>query len=313
MRRFAPVWAVVALFCALPVAAQDIDDLDEGVVLEQPFELGIEPNKWEASLYFGTADYNTVLLRSPGIVVDVEDPKDALFADSELSGQSSFTPQLRIGRTFGRRLALEASFGFAIGDFEQTATNFVSWSDPFSRNTLTEVEREKGSYFVYTQELAAIYYPRGKGRMQPYLIAGAGQNFWQLDTNYVDGTPGSFVYSFGAGLRIVGDDLYSFRLEARRYSTKVNYEVSTIFATIPSIDARSLVDFPVSRLQTVGEAGLTEEQILAIFDSLKLNPDDFVNTQGEFPPELLLPLPFPKHDEQTFDTIVLSAGFTAAF
>lgn len=313
MRRFAPVWAVVALLCALPAAAQDIDDLDEGVVLEKPFELGIEPNVWEISLYFGNMNYDLVLLDTPGILLDVEDPQDMLFGTSELSGESSFSPQIRVARTFGRHLALEGAFGFSIGDFVQSASDFVSWSDPFSDNDLTEVESEKGSYFVYTHELAAVYYPRGKGRLQPYLIGGLGQNFWQLDTNYVDGIASSLVYSYGAGLRIIGDDLYSFRLEVRRFSTSVQHEVNDVFITTPSVDGRSLVDVPVSRLRSVGDANLTQEQVEAVLRSLELEPDGFRNSDGVFPDELLLPLPYGEIDEATYDTLFLSAGFTASF
>ncbi len=313
MRRFAPLWAVVALLCALPAAAQDIDDLDEGVVLEKPFELGIEPNSWEISLYFGNLNYDQVLLTTPGIILDVEDPQDILYGDSELSGETSFSPQMRVGRSFGRHLALEAAFGFSIGDFVQTATNFVTWRDPNSDNDLTDVESEKGSYFVYMHELAGVYYPRGKGRLQPYLIGSLGQNFWQLDSNYVDGIANSLVYSYGAGLRVVGDDLYSFRLEVRRYSTTIQHQVNDVFITAPSLDGRSLIDIPVSRLRSVADSGFTEEQILALLDALDLNPDDFVNANGEFPPDLLLPVPYEELQEESYDSIYLSAGFTAAF
>lgn len=313
MRRFAPLWAVVALLCALPAAAQDIDDLDEGVVLEKPFELGIEPNSWEISLYFGNMNYDQVLLTTPRIVLDVEDPQDMLYGDSELNGETSFSPQIRVGRTFGRHLALEAAFGFTIGDFLQTATNFENWRDPNSQNELSEVESEKGSFFVYTQELAAVYYPRGKGRLQPYLIGSIGQNFWELDSNYVDGISDALLYSYGAGLRIIGDDLYSFRLEVRRYSSSVQHDVNDIFITTPSIDGRSLIDIPVSSLRTVAETGYTEEQILALLDALDLNPDDFVDGTGQFPSDLLLPVPYTELEEESYDTLFLSAGFTASF
>lgn len=316
MRRFASFWAVAALLLALPATAQDIDDLDdldEGVVLESPFEPGIEPNVWELSLNFGNVGYATTLVEADGIVVDVEDPVTALYADTALEGESSFNPQFRVGRTFGTHFALEASFGFAIGDFEQTASNFVSWSDPNDDNTLTEVEREKGSYFVYTQELAGVYYPRGEGRVQPYLIGSIGQSYWELDSNYVDGITDNLAFSYGAGLRIVADDLYSFRVEVRQYRQNVQFELADTFFELPNLDADGLVDFPVSRLQTVAEANLSEPEILAILDSLDLDPEEFRSDDGTFPQSLLLPRPYPELEEQTYTSLFISAGFTAAF
>ena len=60
-------FCAAALFASPPAGAQDLDDLDdldEGVVLEEVFEPGVEPNTWEISASFGQADFAQDLLES---------------------------------------------------------------------------------------------------------------------------------------------------------------------------------------------------------------------------------------------------------
>ena len=87
MRWTALIWALPFLVCALPSWAQDIDDLDdldEGVVLEDPFIAGVQPNSWGMAFLFGYRNVSNTLVRAEGIVVDVEFPDEAAFADMDL-------------------------------------------------------------------------------------------------------------------------------------------------------------------------------------------------------------------------------------
>jgi hypothetical protein len=309
MRWTALFWALPLLFCALPALAQDIDDLDdldEGVVLEEPFVYGVQPNKWGMTILFGYRDVSKTLLRARGIVVDVEFPDEASFADMTLTGEQSFSPQFRFTRTFGRHFGLELGGGFALGDFEQDideATQ-VNWVDPEGDNDITNTEVQKGSYWVWSGELSGVWYPRGTGVVQPYVIGGAGYDWFDIDTAYIDGATSSFAFSYGAGLKIVGDELYSIRLEVRNYHTNLANSVGQPFRTLPNLSANALVDFPVSEL--VERDTLTPEEVDAIFEALDLDPTALDELT-------LLPVPYSGYEKETFSTLWFSLGFEATF
>lgn len=308
MRWTALIWALPLLFCALPAVAQDIDDLedlDEGVVLEEPFEHGIQPNSWGLAILFGYRNVSNTLLQAQGIVVDVEFPDEASFADMKIDGAQSFSPQLRLTRTIGRHFGLELGAGFALGDFEQSLeSGIVNWVDPEGDNTVTETELQKGSYFVWTGELSGVWYPRGEGVVQPYLIGGGGIDWFDVDSGYIDGATTSTSFSYGVGLKLVGDDIYSIRLEARNYHVQLEHDVAQTFRRLPNLSADGLVDYPISRLVDIDD--LSPEEVEAILGSLDLDNLD---------PETLttLPVPYGNFDSESFTNLWFSIGFEATF
>ena len=324
MRRFA-LAAVAVMLVASAAHAQDIDDLDEGVVLETPFVTGIEPNVWEFNLQVGFLDLANSLVGADGIIVDLEGATEAIYGNMTLEGESSFHPQMRFNRTFGTHLALENTVGFAIGDYLQSVdrNSLEKWIEADDENNvLTEFELEKGSYFVWMHEHSLVWYPRGEGRLQPYLLAGAGTQTYFLDSRYVDGSSNAFAFSYGAGLRIIGDDLYSFKLEVRNYHTNISYKVAEIFETRQNLKGDGLIKFPVSRL--VDGADLTEEQVRALVEQLDLDsetvitPGFDVNWLIEQAGELgynsaRLPAQYDGLEEESYTNLYVSFGFSAAF
>lgn len=311
MRWTALIWALPFLVCALPSWAQDIDDLDdldEGVVLEDPFVAGVQPNSWGLAFLFGYRNVSNTLVRAEGIVVDVEFPDEAAFADMDLEGQQSFAPQVRLARTFGRHFALELGGGFSLGDFKQNIKGeVVNWVDPDSDNEVTETEIQKGSYWIWTAELSGVWYPRGEGVLQPYLIGGIGQNWFDIDSSYIDGVTSAMAFSYGVGLRIVGDDLYSIRLEVRNYHTSLDHSVGGTFRELPNLSADRLVKFPVSSLVDLDQ--LSDAQIAAILEALDLDPSI---VEGENA-VTALPVAYVKYEEETFMNLWVSLGFEATF
>ena len=308
MRWTALIWALPLLFCTLPALAQDIDDLDdldEGVVLEEPFIYGVQPNSWGMTILFGYRNMANTLLQARGIIVDVEFPDEASFADMKLKGEQSFNPQVRLTRTFGRNFALEAGGGFSLGDYKQIIEGeLTNWVDPEGDNDISETEIAKGSYWVWSGELSGVWYPRGMGVVQPYVIGGAGYDWFDVDSAYIDGATSSFAFSYGAGLKIVGDELYSIRLEIRNYHTSLDHAVGKTFVTLPNLGADALVDFPVSEL--VDRESLSPEEIAAIFEALDLNPNGLEDLT-------VLPVPYSSYEKETFSNLWFSLGFEAAF
>ncbi|RKZ10630.1 hypothetical protein DRQ53_05515 [bacterium] len=308
MRWTALIWALPILFIAAGAIAQDIDDLadlDEGVVLEEPFIKGIQPNTWGMTILFGYLNVSTTLLRAEGIIVDVEFPDEASFSDMTLDGELSFAPQLRLTRTIGSHFALELGGGFALGDyFQELSGDQVNWTDPDGDNEVTENELAKGSYWIWTGELSGSWYPRGEGTFQPYLIGGVGANLYDIDSAYIDGSTSSLAFSYGVGIRLIGDELYSIRIEARNYHASLENSVGSTFLQLPNLSADQLVDFPVSRL--VDQSELTQAEIDAILQLLDINP-------GAIDPQTPLPVPYESYETETFSSLWVSIGFEATF
>lgn len=308
MRWTALIWALPLLLCALPAMAQDIDDLDdldEGVVLEDPFVYGVQPNKWGLTILFGYRDVSNTLLQAQGIIVDVEFPDDVSFADMKLTGEQSFSPQVRLSRTFGRHFGIEVGGGFSLGDFSQTIEGeLTNWTDPESDNEVTETEIQSGSFWLWTGELSGVWYPRGKGVVQPYVIGGAGVDWFDIDSVYIDGASSSVAFSYGLGLKLVGDELYSIRLEVRNYHGTLENKVGATFRTLPNLSADALIDFPVSKL--VDRADLTQAEIDAIFAALDLDPNGLEDLT-------VLPVPYDGYEKESYSNLWFSIGFEATF
>jgi len=307
----AAVVATALWVTAVPAWAQDIDDLDEGVVMETPFEPGVESSVWEISVQIGYLNLDRILMEAPGVVVDVENPSDAIFASMELRGELSFSPQLKINRTFGNNFAVENAFGFAIGDFQQSVQDDqVAWTlaGAVSTNTLTEQEIEAGSYFMWFHEHSLVYYPRGEGRIQPYLGVGLGTQHYGVDSAYIEGNASSLAFSYGAGLRVIADDLYSFRLEVRNYHSSIQYDVADSFRPDQvNLTGDGIVGFPVAELREL--AGLTpaeRDRAEALWNELELDPDQFDG-------QIAVPFPVDEYEEQPYSSLWFSLGFVAAF
>jgi len=311
MRWTALIWALPFLACALPAGAQDIDDLDDldvGVVLEDPFIAGVQPNSWGLTFLFGYRNVSNTLLHAEGIIVDVEFPDEVAFADMELKGQQSFAPQVRLSRTFGRHFALELGGGFSLGDYDQTIKGeLVNWVDPDGDNEVSETETQKGSYWIWNAELSGVWYPRGKGVFQPYLIGGIGQNWFDIDTVYIDGVSSALAFSYGLGVRIIGDDLFSLRMEVRNYHTALEHAVGSTFRELPNLSADRLIQFPVSSLVDISE--LSDAEIAAILESLDLDPSIVEGDNAV----TRLPVAYAGYEEETFMNLWISLGFEAAF
>jgi hypothetical protein len=316
MHKTACLLATMILACAAPRAfAQPSDDLDEGVVIEEPFLAGIEPWTWELGLQVGYVDLNKTLLAVPSIVVDVENPADAIFADMELGGEWSFMPQVRVNYNLGRHWSFMNGVGFSIGDFLQSVSeDQEKWRNPDSVNTLTEEEIEKGSYFIFNHEHGLAFYPRGwwildhitsaEGAVQPFLSVLAGTQSIYLDSDYVTDRTSTFQLSYGGGLRIVGDDLYSISIEARYYHSKVQYGVDSYFREVIGLDGQSRVKFPVGQLHRTADLVAQYGQDFV---------DKIVEQLGLDGTEDKLPVAPDSYEKRNFNNLWISVGFVAAF
>lgn len=305
------VWScVLLLVCPAALdAQQQPEQTDEGVVVETPFVVGIEPNSWEFGLQVGYLGLNHEFFSASSLVVDMEAPDELIFADMEIGGEFGFSPKLMFNRTFGSHFALENSIGVAFGDFDQSVQGSqAKWRNATGSNTLTENEVETGSFFALIQDHSFTYYPRGEGRLQPFVSAGVGSQWYELDSDYIkDGLTGAFGFSYGVGLRVVGDDLYSFRLEVRNYHAQIEFEPAERWRIQQNKAGDKLLSVPV--MQLVDFENATQEEIEAVFARLDLpvpNPLD----ETTLP---MVPVPVDSFEPVDFTNLYFSIGFSATF
>lgn len=308
-----PILAALLLLPATVALAQDdLQELDEGVVVEEPFVPQVEGNAWELTILLGYLDLGQELVGAEGLLVDVENPQEALYGDMTLDGEStSFSPQAKVAYTLGNNFAVGAALGFAVGDYQQKVGELESWTDPTDENnTLTENEILSGSYWMWTYEGTVDYYPLGGGgRLQPYLSGGVGQNHYFIDSRYIEGQARGLAFSVGGGLRIVGDELFNVKIEVRNYWTTVDYEPGDewIDGGIPNLSGDGLVSFPISTL--VDRSELTDAEYREIIERLGL-PDDPTTSADDLQ---RVPQVFEDYEERSYSNLYFSLGLTAAF
>ncbi len=285
MRRtaFAEGCLLLVLFMALTAGicrAQDLDNLDDlesldqDVVTEKPFEAGIDTDKWELSFQIGFMNLAQTLFRADQIVVKWNS-KGKIFGDMEVKGQSAFSPQLRIARNWGH-LGWQQTFGLTLTDFAQSVSNSKERSVSGNQGdvVLLETDLERGSLAMWYHDTALVYNVLTKGRVIPYLMGGVGGQYWYVDSSYINDTPPILAYNIGAGIRIVGDDLFSVTVEVRDYFSKVQHRSGAIFrpgVVDPQDDTRQ-IDIPLSVLDAQGQeqpfSGFQKESLSSLWYSI---------------------------------------------
>jgi hypothetical protein len=226
----------------------DLDDLDEDVVTEKPFEPGIDAGKWEFIFHVGFLDLNKKLFGAENIIVDWQ-AEGRIYADMEIQGQNSFSPQFRMSRNWGH-WGWQSTVGLTLGDFEQTVSDLVIRPEDGGA-VFGENDAETGSYFQWYHDHSVVYNVLTKGRLIPFLSAGIGGQYYYMDSAYVFDNTSAFTVSYGGGLRIVADDLFSVVLEAKGYRQTLKWPSRSVFlqnVTDPERDD-VLIDIPMTVLE----------------------------------------------------------------
>ncbi len=256
----------------------DLESLDEDVVTEKAFEAGIDADTWELTLQLGFMQVPKPLYRADQILVKWNS-KGKLFGDMKIEGQSSFSPQFRIGRNWGH-IGWQATIGMTMGDFSQHIDSASLTERSFSGKPgevkLLENDLEVGSLVMWYHDQALVYNVLTRGHLIPYLLGGVGAQYWVIDSAYLKSSDPALTFSFGGGLRIVADDLFSIVLEVRDYITKVQHNSNASFLTNqvdPNDDTR-LIDIPLTALDDQGQEipfqGFQEESYNVIWFSIGL-------------------------------------------
>jgi len=272
--------ALFLLLAALPGAAHaqglddldDLDDLDEDVVTEKPYEPGIETGAWEFIFQLGFLNLNKRLFGADNIIVDWE-ADGRIYGNMEIQGTSAFSPQFRMSRNWGH-WGFQSTFGFTLGDFDQVVTDLRKRPED-SAAVFGENDPERGSFFQWYHDHSVIYNVLTKGRLIPYLSAGVGGQYYYMDSTYVFDSTSAFTLSFGGGLRVVADELFSVLFEVKNYRQTLRWHTDSVFmgdVVDPDRDD-VLIDIPMTVLEDGAErpfTGFADETLNNIWYSIGL-------------------------------------------
>lgn len=264
-------------------AESELELEDEAEEIWMP---AIESGNIEVAFSLGFLNMNKRILGHDQIIYKYN--QEATFwGDMEIDGKTAFNPSLRVGYNLTPWISLEAVGGLFFADYTSTLTNrHRRPNEPdapvdFEEPPLGEYDAEARSLNGGNVGINAVFYPLnmkdGLGRSHPYLTGGVGRMWYSMNSNYVDGSPGSNDLSYGGGFRYLFDKNISLRLEILFHSNKVQWTPSEYFTILNEGTTRvPLTEYPVVDDKVV-------EQRVTEYESVNITTLNWsIGIQGSF-------------------------------
>jgi hypothetical protein len=275
-------------FQLLRDSASDLEDLD---IEDEELEVWvpqIRKGTIEVSFGFGFLDFNKVLWQNDQIIYKYT--TDATYwGDVDIKGENAFNPVLRLGYNLTDWLSLEGLGGVAITEYNSTITNrryrenkpdATIVDDP----PLGEYDAEKRSLLTLQASLNALFYPLslsndGQGKWHPFLTAGYGKMWYEMNSNYFEGPAGADDFNFGGGLRLLVDKNISVRFEFIAHMNTVQFTPAPYFTTLDE----GTVVVPLNEYPINADDGSVTEQVVTEYSSQSLTLFNWsIGVQGSF-------------------------------
>jgi hypothetical protein len=249
---------------------------------------GLNVGPVEVSFAFGFLDLNTVLWEHEQIIYKYN--TDATFCgDVQIKGESAFNPVLRVGYNLTRWFALEGIGGLSISEYTSTIENRFSRENkpdaPVQPDPdLGEFDPENRSLITLQASLNAVIYPLaitgdGQGRMHPFLTGGAGNMWYDMNSNYTDSPASSPDFNFGGGLRILADRNISIRFEVLMHVNEVEFTPGQWFTELNE----GTTQVPINEYPITDDEGAFEERRVTKYSSQSLSLLNWsIGVQGSF-------------------------------
>lgn len=247
--------------------ATDIVGEDEEEI-EPPFEPRIEAGKIEVSMTIGFLNLNQTLLQHDSIIYKVGED-NIYWGDTEMVGESAFNPVVRVGYTLTPWITLEGIFGVSFSEYQAEITNRYNLDlrtgfilpDP----ELGEYDAEHRSLVTLSTGIGALWYPLNMSdrvtRFQPYVQGGLSRMWYDMNSNYTDGSTATTNVALGGGIRYIADDLISVRLDVTFNYNQLQFTPAPYFEEL----AEGTVQVPLITLPDGNEVTEYEAQDMAIF------------------------------------------------
>lgn len=217
---------------------------EEELALQEEVEIWeprIEKGSVEVSFAFGFLGLSKTLWEHQQIIYKYT--TDATYwGDVQIKGESAFNPVFRLGYNLTDWFSLEGIGGLSISEYSSTITNRRTRENKpgapvFEDPPLGEFDAERRSLITLQASLNAVLYPLAlindaEGRFHPYVTAGGGGMWYNMNSNYMDKTASSPDLNFGGGIRLLADRNISVRFEVLMHMNKVQFEPAETFLTL---------------------------------------------------------------------------------
>jgi len=165
------------------------------------------------------------------------------WGDVKITGKSAFEPALRLGYNFAKWFCLEGVGSFSTCDYTSTIVNRSRRSNEpgapvdTEEPPLGEYDAEARSLITVRAGLNALVYPLNiggdsTGRFQPYVQAGYGRRWYDMNSAYNDDSTAAADINVGAGLRFLADKTISIRFEVAFHRSSVQFTPVEYFAVL---------------------------------------------------------------------------------
>lgn len=266
-------------------SAADLDLAEEEAAVWEP---GIRKGRVEVSLGLGFLDLNQTLLEHDQIIYKYN-TDSTFWGDVKISGESAFAPILRIGYGLNRWFSLESWYGISISEYSSSVTNRSSRKNespppPVQPDPpLGEFDAEARSLITLQTGLNAMIYPLairgdGGGRWHPFLTAGVGNMWYDMNSNYVDGSSSAFDINFGGGLRVLADEHVSLRLDVSLHSNSLEWTPADYFIELNEGTTR----VPLNEYPVQPDGSVTEQPVTSFASQTMTMLQWSVGFQGSF-------------------------------
>lgn len=266
-------------------ADAELDLEDEELEAWQP---GLDEGGLEVSFAMGVLGLSKTILEHEQMIYKYTD-EATYWGDVVLEGESAFNPALRLGYHFNPWLAVEGISALSFSKYTSKITNRHRRPNEqgapvdFLEPALLEFDAEERSLITLQFGLNAVLYPlsiggEGKGKWHPYLTAGAGRIWYDMNSNYNEGMVGSMDLNAGGGIRLLADRNISLRFEVLFHRHSLQWDPATNFM---ELDEGTLL-IPLNEYPLKAD-GSFEERPIDSFDSIDLNLLNYsIGVQGSF-------------------------------
>jgi hypothetical protein len=231
------------------------DELDLEAEEKISWERRIKGRDLEFSFALGFLDLNSTLLSHDQIIYKYT-TEYTYWGDIELTGQSAFAPMLRLGHSVNNWLSFEGIACLSFSEYTAQITNAKSRKNetnaPVEDNfSIGEFDAEHRSLITFLGGGSLLLYPLNvagdgnglfNGLLHPYVSGGFGRMWYDMNSQYSAGPVSTNNLSFGAGIRLLGDEQISLRFEVLYHMNTVEFEPPEYFQILDEGTTRILLE-----------------------------------------------------------------------
>jgi len=241
------------------------------------WEPRLQEHQIQVGLSLGQLDLNQVVFSQDQIIYKY-DKEATYWGDVDIKGGSAFNPVVHLGYSLSRWFTLEAVGGLSFSQYQSTIVNRqrrenkINSKVDLEEPALGEYDAEARSLLTVQLGANAMVYPfdirgDGRGRIHPYLTAGLGRVWYDMNSSYNDGSSGTNDLNFGGGIRLLADRTISIRLEVLMHVNSLQWQPEPNFQVLDG----GTVLVPMEEFPLDPETRSYTEQVVTSYDTQDLS------------------------------------------